>query len=301
MPRPGKRLPASQIGRSNLTTIQVDAAREIEPLALRAHVADYPIVTARIVIHIDCSKLAIPQATLPHTAVDRVLAILYRITAYVDPVGIAKTSVRWINLSRSDISVLEVHRARELVHLAIARNGERPHYPIATAWIVVYPNVSKIHAGCSIALNRALAYIFAASIDCLGSGKAISATYASCATVWRALWKFTAPILGPVIKTTPHNVKSVPFGSSIRVFDADNGSTVSRIAYQVLPAAAVNPLEAEAGRVVGQDSVAFKPAPLRWLAGEIPNRSVLAVNTHLGHSIHHHFNSALAIVGIAAA
>ena len=55
-----------------------------------------------------------------------------------------------------------------------------------------------------------------------------------------------------IVAATPDEVEGIAFGSALAIFNADHGyPAVARIADQILPAATINALKAEFGRVTG--------------------------------------------------
>src|SRR5439155_7473688 len=101
--------------------------------------------------------------------------------------------------------------------------------------------------------------------------------------------------------TRPRQIERIPLRSSLRIFNANyRNPAISRIADQRLPAASVNSGESEVGRIHGHSSRALEPAPLRRLAGEIPQNGIVASHFNLCYSVDHNFNGALTLIVITA-
>src|ERR1035438_3904196 len=197
-----------------------------------------------------------------------------------------------VDLHGSDLPVIEVHRAGELVaafrHVPVTEDLDGADDPVIAAGIVVDAGVQEFHSTPAEAVSRLVAHRILADADCLLDGEAAG----------RGIGKAVRTAIG----AAPDEVEGIAFGSVPGIFNADDGdAAVARIADQLLPAAAIDALKAELGGVAGQGRAALEAAPLRGLARNISDDSLIAADIDLGDSVNHHFDGALAAIGTATA
>ncbi len=102
--------------------------------------------------------------------------------------------------------------------------------------------------------------------------------------------------------SVPGHSEGVSFGAAIGVFNSDDGSaTVSRVANELLSAAAINPGKTEIGGVGGHYRATFEAAPLGGLSVEIPKNGITSSNLDLGSTVDHKFGRALTTARVPSA
>jgi len=269
-------------------------------LTLCAYVAHHPVIPAGIVVDVDSAELGTAESSLTHTAFHGALTVLHRIPSKIEAVRVTGPSVWGVDLSRSNGAVIKINGARKLMQLPVTRDGECADYPVTTARVVIQPHVSEIDVRCAVALYRAFADLIPASLDRLSRSESVAAAEARTAVNRAALGKVASSIIGAIIGATPHDVERVTFCSAGRILDSDYRSAVSGITDKVLTASPVDSLEAEAGRIIRQDTVAFKPSPLRGLPRDVPHQTGLPANLYFRNAINHHLYGAFAIIVVAA-
>src|SRR5205814_893008 len=114
--------------------------------------------------------------------------------------------------------------------------------------------------------------------------------------IFRRRWRRPAATIPPL------DVERVSFRSTIRIIDAHyRDAAITRIANQLLPAAAIHAAESEESRIRRHHTCAFESPPLGRLPGYIAKGRRVAADLDLGGTVHYDFDRALSFVRSAAA
>jgi hypothetical protein len=212
----------------------------------------------------------------------------------------AAAGVDGIDLRRTDLTGIEIDRARETVcfiPVIAAPDVQHAHHPVVAAGVIIQGRRSKRNVSGMEPVEGLLLNSLLADPNRLVAGKPL--TFPLVPAIVHSTPALSIEITA-VSAAAPGEIEGVAFRTAIGVLNSnDCGSTALRTANQFLAAAPIHACKPEVRGVTRYATGAFEPAPLRGLPGKIPECRIVSADLHLCGPVDHHFDRALAPVGTA--